>query len=173
MGAENIFRCGDPSDASGRIRRPIVKAYPDTSFLCALYIQQSTSVATIAYYQRMTGPLYVSALLLGEFRQSVRFQIFRHSRDSTQGYARKTGTEALANLQSNLDAGALVVTPAEWSDVLARAERISSQYTSNGGHRYLDILHVATALHLGVSEFLSFDVNQRKLASATGLSARP
>lgn len=150
-----------------------MNAYPDTSFLCALYVPQSTSAAAIAHYQRMAGPLYVSALLLGEFRQSVRFQIFRHGRDPTHGYARKTGLEALAKLQSNLATGALVITPAEWSDVLARAEQISSQHTPAGGHRYLDILHVATALHLGASEFLSFDANQRKLAAAAGLGSRP
>jgi predicted nucleic acid-binding protein len=150
-----------------------VIAYPDTSFLCALYVPQSTSVAAIAHYQRMTEPLYVSVLLLGEFRQAVRFQIFRHSRDATQGYARKTGLEAMAKLQANLAAGALVVTPTEWSDVLVRAEQISFQHTPGGGHRYLDILHVATALHLGAIEFLTFDVNQRKLAAAVGLTARP
>jgi hypothetical protein len=66
-----------------------VIAYPDASFLCALYVAQSTSAAAIAHYQRMKEPLHVSALLLGEFRQSVRFQIFRNSRDSTQGYSRK------------------------------------------------------------------------------------
>jgi predicted nucleic acid-binding protein len=150
-----------------------VIAFPDTSFLCALYVPQSTSVAAIAHYQRMKEPLCVSALLLGEFRQSVRFQIFRHGRDSTQGYARKTGLEALAVLQSNLDAGALVIMPAEWADVLIIAERISSKHTINGGHRFIDLLHVATALHLGAVEFLSCDANQRKLAAAEGLAVKP
>jgi len=150
-----------------------VIAYPDTSFLCALYVAQSTSAVAIAHYQSMKEPLHVTAMLLGEFRQSVRFQIFRHSRDATQGYARRTGLEALANLQSNLDAGALVVVPAEWADVIHIAERISAQHTISGGHRYLDILHVATALHLGVAEFLSCDANQRKLAAAEGLAAKP
>jgi predicted nucleic acid-binding protein len=41
------------------------------------------------------------------------------------------------------------------------------------GHRFLDILHVATARVLGASEFLSFDENQRRLARAEGLAARP
>jgi hypothetical protein len=150
-----------------------VIAYPDTSFLCALYVPQSTSVAAIAHYKSMKEPLRVSALLLGEFRQSVRFQIFRHSRDSTQGYARKVGLEALAKLQSNLDAGALVVMPADWADVFAIAERISSKHTMGGGHRFIDIMHVATALHLSATEFLSCDANQRKLAAAEGLVARP
>ena len=148
-------------------------AYPDTSFLCALYVAQSNSSACIAHYQRMKEPLHVSALLLGEFRQSVRFQIFRHNRDATQGYPRKTGLAALAKLQSNLDAGALVVLPAEWAEVINIAERISAQYTADGGHRYVDVLHIATALHLRANEFLSFDVNQRKLAVAEGLAAKP
>lgn len=148
-------------------------AYPDTSFLCALYVAQSTSAAAIAHYRRMKEPLHVSALLLGEFRQSVRFQIFRHSRDATQGYARRTGLAALAMLQSNLDAGALVVVAADWADVLNIAERISAQHTIGGGHRFIDVLHVATARHLGAAEFLSCDANQRKLAAAEGLAARP
>lgn len=148
-------------------------AYPDTSFLCALYVPQSTSNAAVGHYQSMKEPLCVSAFLLGEFRQSVRFQIFRHSRDSAQGYARKAGLEALTKLQSNLDDGALMVTPAEWADVFAIAERISSKHTMGGGHRFIDILHVATALHLGAVEFLSCDANQRKLAAAEGLKVKP
>jgi len=150
-----------------------VIAYPDTSFLCALYVPQSTSIAAIEHYRTMKEPLQVSTLLLGEFRQSVRFQIFRHSRDSTQGYARRVGLEALAKLQSNLDAGALVVTPADWADVFAITERISSKHTMAGGHRFIDILHVATALHLGAIAFLSCDANQRKLAADEGLMAKP
>jgi predicted nucleic acid-binding protein len=150
-----------------------VIAFPDTSFLCALYVPQSTSADAIGHYHKMKEPLCVSALLLGEFRQSVRFQIFRHSRDSTQGYARKTGLGALAKLQSNLDAGALVVMPAEWADVLTIAERISSKHTISSGHRYIDLLHVATALQLGAVDFLSCDANQRKLAAAEGLAVKP
>ena len=148
-------------------------AYPDTSFLCALYVAQNTSAAAIGYYHRMKEPLHVSVLLLGEFRQSVRFQIFRHTKDATQGYARKTGLEALAKLQSNLDAGALVVVPTEWTDVFNIAERISARHTIGGGHRFVDVLHVATALHLGAVELLSCDANQCKLAAAEGLTAKP
>lgn len=148
-------------------------AFPDTSFLCALYVQQSTSLAAIREYQRMKEPLHISALSVGEFRQSVRFQIFRNSRDSNQGYPRKTGLGALTQLQANLDSGALAVAPVEWADVLALAEGMSARYTTAGGHRYLDLLHVATAVHLQASEFLSFDANQRKLAVSEGLRVKP
>lgn len=148
-------------------------AYPDTSFLCALYVAQSTSSAAIAHYQRMKEPLHVSALLLGEFRQSVRFQVFRHSRDASQGYGRKTGFAALAKLQSNIDDGALVVVPVDWAEVINIAERISAQHTVGGGHRFMDVLHIATAKQLGATQLLSFDANQRMLAVAEGLTAKP
>ncbi len=36
------------------------------------------------------------------------------------------------------------------------------------GHHAFDVLHVATALHLGAKVFLTFDANQ-KLAEAEGL----
>jgi predicted nucleic acid-binding protein len=103
----------------------------------------------------------------------VRFQVFRHGRDPGQGYDRRTGSAALANLQSNLDAGALVVVPADWAEVFDLAERISARHTIGGGHRFLDVLHVATAKSLGASMLLSFDANQRRLAEAEGLTAKP
>jgi len=37
----------------------------------------------------------------------------------------------------------------------------------------VDVLHVATALHLGAREFLTFDANQRKLAAAEKLKVTP
>jgi predicted nucleic acid-binding protein len=37
----------------------------------------------------------------------------------------------------------------------------------------VDLLHVATVLHLGATDFLSFDVDQRKLANAEGLATKP
>jgi hypothetical protein len=73
----------------------------------------------------------------------------------------------------NIAAGALVVVPTEWTEVFNIAERISAQHTVGGGHRFLDVLHVATAIHLGAVELLSCDVNQRKLAAAEGLAAKP
>jgi len=37
----------------------------------------------------------------------------------------------------------------------------------------MDILHVATALHLEANQFLTLDVLQSKLAKAAGLKVRP
>ena len=54
-----------------------------------------------------------------------------------------------------------------------RPERISARHTIRGGHRTLDVLHVATAIHARMDSFLTFDENQAGLARAEGLKARP
>ena len=56
-----------------------MNAYPDTSFLYAIYRKQVNSPAAAAFFQKMPEPLIVSSLLLYEFRQSVRFQVTRTS----------------------------------------------------------------------------------------------
>jgi predicted nucleic acid-binding protein len=150
-----------------------VIALPDTSFLCAMYVRQDNSPAAAAHFKAMPEALHVSSLLLYEFRQSVRFQVWLHARDKTRGYPQATADDALARLQANLDAGALALVAVEWPDVHSRAEELSKRHTAAGGHRSLDVVHVATALHLEAEEFLTFDTNQRKLAAAAGLTAKP
>jgi hypothetical protein len=52
-------------------------AYADTSFLCAFYVRQSNSPVAAAHAAIMKEPLYVTELLKYEFRQSLRFQVWR------------------------------------------------------------------------------------------------
>lgn len=66
-----------------------------------------------------------------------------------------------------------MVVGADWPAVLLIAERVSAGHTVQGGHRSWDVLHVATALHLGSLTLLSFDVRQRTLAAAHGLAVGP
>ena len=87
-------------------------AFPDTSFLCAFYRRQDNSPAAAAYFKTMPEALHVSGLLLYEFRQSVRFQVWLHARDKTKGYPQADCDRALADLQTDLDTGAVVVATA-------------------------------------------------------------
>ncbi len=143
--------------------------YPDTSFLCALYVAQSTSARALGFMSQQPTALAGSSLLFYEFRQSVQFQVFRHSRDKTQGYPAATAQAALATLQANIAAGVFQTPHVDWADVHRVAERLAFQYTAKRGHRSFDVLHIATAIHLGVREFLTFDANQKELAEALGL----
>ncbi len=145
-------------------------AYPDTSFLCAFYRQQANSVEAATYFAQMPEALHVASPLLFEFRQSVRWQVFLHTKDPGKGYDLSTAQTALGKLQAEISSGAVVVVPVDWADVASIAEHLSAQYTWTEGYRGFDVLHVATALHLGASEFLTFDGKQKKLAKAEGLA---
>jgi len=148
-------------------------AFPDTSFLCALYIRQDNSPEAAAHFKAMPEALHVSSLMLYEFRQSVRFQVWLHTRDKNKGYPQTIAESALGKLQANMEAGAVVPVTADWPDVHRLAETLSKRHTIAGGHRAFDVLHVATALHLGAREFLTFDGNQHKLAAAEKLKVKP
>ena len=148
-------------------------AFPDTSFLFALYRSQDNSAAARKHYDAMTEALTISGLLAFEFRQSMRWQTWLHAQDSKKGIPAKEADQALADLESNLASVALEMATVDWADVHRIAERLSATYTKANGHRAIDVLHVATALHLGAEELLTFDANQRKLATAEGLKVKP
>jgi len=143
--------------------------YPDTSFLYALYVPQSTSGSAITFIESLNVSLESTSLLFFEFRQSVHFQVFRHGKDRSHGYPLSIAQEALAALQADVKVGLYCHAAVDWADVHQIAERLAFQHTLQGGHRSFDILHVATALHLGASKFLTFDANQKRLAQAEGL----
>ena len=148
-------------------------AYPDTSFLCAFYVRQSNSVAAAAHAATMKEPLHVAAFLAYELRQSLRFQVWRRSANPREGLALADAQAALSQFDADLASGVAVLEPCNFQDVLRRAEDLSNRHTIAGGHRSFDVLHVATALHLGARQFLTFDTNQRKLATVEGLAVRP
>jgi predicted nucleic acid-binding protein len=143
--------------------------YPDTSFLCGLYVAQSTSAKALQWMSQQLTALAGTSLLFYEFRQSVQFQVFRHSKDKTQGYSAAAAQVALMTLQANIASGVFQTPQVDWADVHRVAERLAFQYTAKQGHRSFDVLHVATALHLGAAEFLTFDAKQKQLAEAEGL----
>ena len=115
-------------------------------------------------------PLPVSSFLLLEFRQSTRLQVKLRSADNTKGFDAIEAMQMLRDLDADLRTEVLKVSSVDWAVVHQLAEELSVKHTESGGHRLADILHVAMALHLGKTEFLTFDSNQRRLAEATGLT---
>ena len=150
-----------------------MSAFADTSYICALHVPLDHTPKAIQWQGRQRTAILITGLVVYEFRQSVRLQIFRHRNDKTSGFSLRTGDAAVAQFESNLAAGAFTVAPVDWADVLDRAERISAKHTVASGHRSMDVLHAASAQHLGVKQFLSFDLRQRDLATALGFETVP
>ena len=143
--------------------------FADTSILCALYREQENSPEADLLVTAAKEVIQISALVVFEFRQSVRLQAFRFSKDRSQGFSKVAADSMLRQLDENIMAGILTVSSVDWLDVYSRAEHLSLKHAFAHGHRSMDILHIATALHLHTQTFFSFDNNQLLLAKAVGL----
>jgi predicted nucleic acid-binding protein len=145
----------------------MVNAYPDTSFLFSLYAPQAHTAQAAAFFAAMTEPLYLTSLNRFELVNAIQLALFRKTIPA------KDARAALDAVEDDLATGATALVPCDWAAVHGRALRIAMQHTGKGGHRGLDILHVATALELGAKAFLTFDARQTALAKAVGLMAKP
>ncbi len=143
--------------------------YPDTSFLCSSYRKQEHTPSALAFRRTMDGPLYFTSLLEFEFRQAIELQVWLHSNDRTMGYSRGEADRMIADWESDVASGLNRLLPFDMDAVLRLSLVYSQQRTAHGGHRTLDIFHVATAIHLQATHFLTFDERQRKLARHAGL----
>ncbi len=144
-------------------------AYPDTSFLCSLYRQQVHTEQAVACREAMAEPLFFTSLLEFEFIQAIRLQTWLHAEDRRKGYGPHEAEQMIADWERDVATGVNVLMPCDLDIVLRLARTYSTQRTAVKGHRTLDILHVATAVHLGARDFLTFDDRQRVLARFAGL----
>jgi predicted nucleic acid-binding protein len=140
-----------------------MKAYADTGFLCSLYAPDAHTGAVVARIERQTLPLPFTWLHQLEFRNALRLRVFRREITPAQRDA------SLNAMLADLAAGVLVHAATPLTDLATEAERLSALHSETLGTRSLDILHVAAALVLGLSEFLTFDCRQHSLALASGL----
>ncbi len=76
---------------------------------------------------------------------------------------------ALKALDDDFAAGRYVQADLLWRATLKRASDISREFTRVIGCRSLDILHIASALELGLRSFVTFDTRQGRLAQALKL----
>ena len=68
-----------------------------------------------------------------------------------------------AAFEADLATGHFYLPTCNLASVLIEAKRLSASHSTTGGHRAFDILHVATGLHLGACEFLTFDTKSTKV----------
>ncbi len=143
--------------------------YADTSFLCASYRRQDNTERAIAFRETMTEPLHFTSLLEFEFLQAIEFQVWLHSQGKTKGYSRREANGMLADWEADVATGVNRLVAFDMEAVLRLARELTHRNTARSGNRTLDILHVATAVHLGARKFLTFDARQQDLAQHAGL----
>ena len=135
----------------------------DTSFLFSLYGTDAHSPMAVLWVAQNTRALYLNSLTHFEFGNALRFSEFR------KVIPAGTAARYWAGFEAALAQGRLILAISNLADVLDEARRLSSTRTLTGGHRGFNILHVAGALKMNATHFLTFDANQKKLAQAEGL----
>ncbi len=138
-------------------------AYADTGFLCSLYAPDTHSGRAASRMRRQALPLAYTWLHQLELRNAFRLRVFRREITPAQRNA------SLNTLLADVQAGILAPASPLLAEVMIEAERLSALHSETLGTRSLDILHVAAALTLGLSQFLTFDTRQAALARNAGL----
>ena len=135
----------------------------DTSFLFSLYHPDEHTDPAYARLDRAAEPLLLSPLNLFEFENALRFAAYRKliTHDNVQ--------KCQSALRQDGQSGRWFPSPIALPELMAEANALSAAHTARRGHRSFDILHVAHARLAKPTAFLSFDLNQLRLARSAGL----
>ena len=142
-------------------------AYADSSFLVSLYTQDANSTEAAQNLLNQAAPILVTPFGEAEFVNSVEQRLFRREVGTAQA------ENSLQAFQRDLDTGAFLIGGPVPDRAYERAILLSRQYTRVLGTRGMDVIHVAIALELKVTDFFTFDKDQAKLAKRAGLTVRP
>ena len=141
--------------------------YADTSFLASIYLPDANSAKAQAIVRGLTAPLPFTALHRLELHNAIELSVFRGRVTAAQV------PQLHRALATDLRMGRLQPEHATWYPVFRVAANLARTHTAATGTRSLDVLHVALAWKLGAVEFFSFDLRQKTLAIAAGLTVRP
>ncbi len=136
--------------------------YLDTSALLKLYLREEGSDSVQAAIEAQDDPLPVWELQEMELINALRLKVFWKD-------IRPAQADRQIELFDERKARGLYYFPQINRAELQSDFRKLSAATPVSGCRTLDILHVACALQLGATSFLTFDNRQRDLASTFGL----
>jgi predicted nucleic acid-binding protein len=140
--------------------------YADSSFLVSLYTQDANSMGAAHALLHRAAPILITPFGEAEFVNSVEQRVFRKEVGVTQAET------SLHEFQRDLDAASFLVGRPVPDAAYERAILLSRQHTRVLGTRGMDVIHVAIALELKVTDFFTFDKDQAKLARRAGLTVR-
>ena len=145
-----------------------MKAYADSSFIVALYLQQQSSPKAIACLERYGRALPFTPWHRLEVRNAFRLVVWQKVIDSVSAKTQ------LKQLDTDLKEEALLVHETiDWTDVLREAEKLGAAHNETIGCRSADLFHVAAARELGCDTFFTFDERQTAMAKAAALTVKP
>jgi len=137
--------------------------YLDTSSLVALYYPEDKTELLLAHLRKHPLPLVFTWLQEVELVNGLHLKGFREHASAA------TVASTLDALRADVEAGVLHRKQPSWPAVFATALRLSAAHSRALGTRSLDLLHVAAALTLQATEFVTGDDRQSRAAAKEGL----
>ena len=144
-----------------------MSAYFDSGVLIKLYVPEPNSSEAAAWVRQYAGPIVFTQLHENEVRNAIRLKAARKEITDAQLRA------ALAGITADVEQGTLHRPALDWVSAWQAAEQLSHRYAHETLCRTLDSLHVAVARVLRITDFISLDERQRKLATKAGMRVRP
>jgi predicted nucleic acid-binding protein len=137
--------------------------YVDPSALLKLYLHQPESVAMNAWRGKIKGALSITHHGRVEVVNGICLAAHRREIDG------EALADTLASFDEDFTLGMYQQADLLWRSTLNRAAELSRSHSAKLGTRSLDVLHVASALELGLKHFVTYDRRQEQLAQAVGL----
>ena len=137
--------------------------YLDTSAFLKLYLEEHGSEAVQQLIASQRHPLPVWEIQQMEMINAMRLKVFWKEISLAEA------ERQISLFKDRRRRGLYYQAEIDRLELSETFERLSLQAVRNGG-RTLDILHVACALVLGASHFLTFDAKQRLVAQESGLA---
>ncbi|PYX06601.1 MAG: hypothetical protein DMG88_18095 [Acidobacteria bacterium] len=135
--------------------------YADSSFLAALYVEDSHSAVT-QEWMRQNPRVWFTPLNLAECFHAIAKQVFYRK-------ISQTAAAAIFQILQRDRADGLYLETAMPENAFNLCAELGRRYGPKLGMRTLDTLHVACALELKAERFWTFDERQAKLAKTAGL----
>ena len=137
--------------------------YFDTSALRPLFIHEERSQRVSRYLRRHRAAIRITRFGYAELINSIACAVFREDISPAQFSA------PVADMDVDLKAQRVTIVDLLWRGAKDRATQVSRKHTPELGSRMLDVLHVASALELGVKTIITYDQRQMELARSAGL----
>jgi predicted nucleic acid-binding protein len=139
--------------------------YPDTGSLVKFYYPEPDSAVVITAAGGQ--PLLFTDFHELEIMSALQRKVFSGEATAAQV------TATLQQIDADRRSRQLIDTSVDWPAAFAKATDFARLHAATLGTRALDTLHVATAVQLAATEFLTTDGRQKSLANQVGLPALP
>lgn len=138
------------------------RTYVDPSALRSLYVHDDRSRRFATWRARVGNPLPLTRFGRAELINSIHLGVNRGMLVAEDARA------AMSELRSDIEEGRLALMDSLFRRTLELASELSEHHSARLGTRTLDVIHVASALTLRATHFVTYDERQGALAKIVG-----